>query len=173
LLFVAAAILLAIERVAYVWIWRYPASFAALCGRLWEGPREPVVVLEKLFNFFKVIQISVFLGWCYLHPNGLLWSAGRALPLAAGATLIVVGQVLNFSVFYRLGTVGVFYGNRFGYEIPWCTEFPFSLLDHPQYVGALLSIWGLFLALQFPRHDWYALPALETVYYALGAYLEQ
>lgn len=168
MLFIAAAFLLAIERVAYVWVWRYPSSFATLCKRFSPGSPEPVVVLERLFNAFKVLQIVVFLGWCYLHPNALLWPV-----FAAGVSLCVVGQVLNFSVFYRLGTVGVFYGNRFGYDVPWCTEFPFSVMEHPQYIGALLSIWGLFLALQFPRHDWYAIPMLESAYYVLGAYLER
>jgi methylene-fatty-acyl-phospholipid synthase len=171
--FAAVAVLLAVERVAYVWVWQYPASFAALCRRIAKQSPDPVTVLEILFNGFKLVQITLFLGWCYLHPNPALWPAGSAVPLAAGAALIVIGQVLNFSVFYRLGSVGVFYGNRFGYEVPWCTEFPFSLMDHPQYVGALLSIWGLFIALQFPRHDWYAIPLLESVYYAIGAYLER
>ena len=31
--------------------------------------------------------------------------------------LIGAGQALNAGVFYRLGSVGVFYGNRFGAEI--------------------------------------------------------
>jgi phosphatidyl-N-methylethanolamine N-methyltransferase len=168
LLFVAAAVLLAIERVAYVWVWRYPSSFAHLCRGIWPGSPEPVVALEKLFNGFKVLQIGVFLGWCYLHPNALMWPA-----FATGVSLVLVGQVLNLSVFYRLGNVGVFYGNRFGYDVPWCTEFPFSIMEHPQYIGALLSIWGAFLALQFPRHDWYVIPMLESAYYALGAYLER
>jgi hypothetical protein len=26
-------------------------------------------------------------------------------------------------VLYRLGKVGVFYGNKFGYAIPWCRAF--------------------------------------------------
>jgi phosphatidyl-N-methylethanolamine N-methyltransferase len=172
-LFLAAAILLAFERIAYVWVWRYPRSFTAFCAFFSEEPQAPVVILERMFNGFKVIQISVFLAWCYFHPNRPLWLYGNLVPLTAGATLVIIGQVLNLSVFYRLGSVGVFYGNRFGYEVPWCTEFPFSLMDHPQYVGALLSIWGLFLALQFPRPDWYAIPALESLYYALGAYLER
>jgi phosphatidyl-N-methylethanolamine N-methyltransferase len=67
----------------------------------------------------------------------------------------------------------VFYGDKFGYEVCWCRKFPFSLLKHPQYVGALLSIWGFFLAMRFPHEDWYILPALETVYYSLGAYFER
>jgi len=86
--------------------------------------------------------------------------------------LILIGQTLNFGVFYRLGLIGVFYGNRFGYEIPWCRKFPFSLVDHPQYCGAAISIWGFFLAMRYPFSDWYLLPALETVYFSLGAQLE-
>ena len=91
----------------------------------------------------------------------------------AGAILIVVGQILNFSVFHRLGKIGVFYGNKFGYEVPWHREFPFSLLKHPQYVGALFSIWGFFLVTRFPHDDWFMLPVLETVYYVLGIHFEQ
>jgi methylene-fatty-acyl-phospholipid synthase len=76
-------------------------------------------------------------------------------------------------VFYRLGAVGVFYGNRLGHTIPWCRTFPFSCLSHPQYVGTVLSIWGLFLAMRFPQPDWFVLPALETAYYVARAHLEQ
>ena len=65
-----------------------------------------------------------------------------ALPLAVGGSLLVVGQLLNLAVFYRLGVIGVFYGSQFGEEIPWCQEFPFSLCRHPQYIGTLCSIWG-------------------------------
>ena len=173
MVFVAAAILLAIERVAYVWVWRHPESFAAVCKRV-GAPADPVIALKQLFNCFKTLQILVFLVWCYLHPNPQLWSfTERLAAIVPGVVLFVAGQILNFSVFYRLGTVGVFYGNRFGREVPWCSEFPFSLMDHPQYVGSLMSIWGFFLAAQFPNSYWWAIPALETVYYAVGAYFEQ
>jgi hypothetical protein len=30
-----------------------------------------------------------------------------------------------------------------------------------------------FLIMRFPHADWYLLPAIETVYYVLGAYCEQ
>jgi Glycosyltransferase Family 4 len=33
-------------------------------------------------------------------------------------------------------------------------------------------IWGGFLAVRFPHPDWYVLPVVETLYYALGAHLE-
>jgi len=174
--FLVAAVLLSLERVCYVWAWRAPESFRAFCDRpgvLVLG--DPVSVLQKLFFCFKGIQLAVFFGWCYLHGAGFLSSltSGDLVALAVGTAAIVTGQFLNFSVFYRLGKIGVFYGNKYGYVVPWCREFPFSLLTHPQYVGTLLSIWGFFLAMRFPHDDWYLLPTLQTTYYVVGAYFEQ
>jgi methylene-fatty-acyl-phospholipid synthase len=173
--FLLAAILLSIERIAYIWAWRYPESFREFCERAPGGLLdEPITALRRLFYVFKAIQISVFLAWCYHFGNGsLVFARESALPVAAGAILLVVGQTLNLGVFYRLGTVGVFYGNRFGRDLPWCDEFPFSMLNHPQYTGALISIWGFFIATCFPRPDWFLLPLLETLYYCVGALLEQ
>jgi len=47
-------------------------------------------------------------------------------------SLLIVGQFLNYTVFHRLERGGVFYGARFGHAVPWCTDFPFSVLRHPQ-----------------------------------------
>ena len=143
------------------------ARFAGILG-------EPVDALRRIFYGFKALQLLVFVGWCYLYGDGsLLPASGSVLPPVAGLLLIAIGQVFNIGVFFRLGNQGVFYGNRFGFEIPWNEAFPFSLLKHPQYVGAVLSIWGFFIAMRFPRADWYLIPSLETVYYFLGACLEQ
>lgn len=173
--FLPAALLLSLERICYVVVWRAPAVFQAWCARplvrLWGGP---VDVLQWLFTGFKVLQVSVFFWWCHAHGGGVLWPppAGEGA-LALGAGLIVWGQFLNFSVFRRIGRVGVFYGNRLGHALIWSSRFPFSHFKHPQYVGAVCSIWGLFLALRFPHDDWYVLPALETVYYVVGSYFEE
>ena len=170
-----AAILLSLERIAYVWVSRRPESFHAVCQRRLGGILgQPTAAIRRLFYVFKVLQVSTFAGWCYYFGHGSLVSLrGSLVPVAIGAMLVIIGQVLNFGVFYRLGSLGVFYGNRFGHEIPWCREFPFSLFDHPQYVGVLASIWGFFIAMCFPSHDWYLLPGLETVYYSMGAWLER
>jgi methylene-fatty-acyl-phospholipid synthase len=134
---------------------------------------EPVAIVRKLFYGFKLLQLSVFGGWCYLYGDGSLAIADRGVgPLGVGSVLLVAGQVLNWTVFYRLGAAGVFYGDRLGLEVPRCRAFPFSVLAHPQYVGTVLSIWGLFVAMRFPHGDWSLLPALETVYYVVGARLE-
>jgi hypothetical protein len=174
-IFLCAAVLLSLERICYLWIWRQPDVF-----RIWYkhldvlGSRDPVDALRLLFYGFKGLQCAVFLAWCLIYGNGaLLPLSGSVLSFSLGAVLIVVGQILNASVFYRLGKVGAFYGERFGYEVPWCRKFPFSWFQHPQYTGALLSIWGFFLVMRFPHDDWYIVPALETVYYVLGAYFER
>jgi methylene-fatty-acyl-phospholipid synthase len=175
LAFFVAALLLSLERICYVWVWRAPESFRKLCHGLREGALgEPVDALRRIFYVFKGLQALVFVGWCYYYGNGSrLPVRGNRLFSMAGLSLIAIGQVFNFGVFYQLGSVGVFYGNRFGYDVAWNTAFPFSVLRHPQYVGAVLSIWGFFIAMRFPHADWYLLPCLETIYYLLGAHFEQ
>ena len=168
-----AALLLALERACYIAVWREPTRFQeVLVG--WIGPAaDPVRALANLFVLFKLIQATVFLGWCLYFGGGRLLPPDTSLVgLATGVALIVVGQVLNAAVFVRLGVTGVFYGNRFGHTVRWRYGFPFSCLRHPQYVGTVATIWGIFLALRFPNADWIALPLLETTYYVIGAFLE-
>ncbi len=168
-----AAAALSVERACYVWIARAPAAFRRVCAHplvAWLG--EPVAVVRALFCGFKVLQLSVFVWWCYLLGGSLAPATLDGLALAVGSALIVAGQVLNLSVFYRLGAAGVFYGDRLGYEVPRCQAFPFSVLSHPQYVGTVMTIWGFFVVMRFPHDDWILLPALETVYYVVGTWLE-
>lgn len=109
-IFLCAAILLSLERICYLWIWRAPDAFRAWYKRFEVlDSRDPVDVLRLLFFGFKGLQITVFFAWCFIYGDGaLLPLSGSALSLSLGAVLIVVGQMLNVSVFYRLGKVGVF-----------------------------------------------------------------
>jgi len=169
----AAAIVLSVERACYVWIARAPRRFRAWCARPTVARLgEPVMVVRRLFYGFKVVQLSVFAGWWWVFGrSGFAMSDRPALLI--GGLLVLVGQALNWSVFYRLGTVGVFYGDRLGHDVPRCRDFPFSLFTHPQYVGTVLSIWGFFVATRFPHEDWALLPVLETAYYVIGTYVEE
>ena len=162
-----SALVLAIERVAYAVIWHRPDLFVRACRQLTPG-HDPVDVLARLFAVFKVVQGVVFVGWCLVHGGTLAPFSSEASALAGGGALALLGQLLNLSVFSRSGRTGVFYGNR-RHDVPWVNGFPFSVVRHPQYVGTVLSIWGVFLVMRYPAPDWAALPLLETVYYGLGA----
>lgn len=168
----AAVLLLLLERITYAVAWNRPDGFARLARR--AGFPDPVSGLEAAFVAFKLLQGAVFTGWCAWFGALSGWPDGFGTVAAfAGAALICAGQVLNLAVFFRLGRVGVFYGNRFGHAVPWCEGFPFSLLSHPQYVGTVLTIWGIFLVARYPHDDWLVLPLVETLYYAIGAQLER
>jgi len=174
-LFAGAAVILSIERLTYAWIWHHPGTFQVWCANTAVGPKaEPPDIVRALFFVFKAVQASVFFLWFYVHSGGALAPASfEVFPLVTGSTFIVTGQLLVVSAMTRLGRSGVFYGNRFGHEVRWCDEFPYSVMSHPQYVGAVLTIWGLFIAMRFPAPDWYYLPALETAYYIAGGFAER
>lgn len=170
-----AAVLLSFERIAYFLISRYPDAWRELCRRPGlVALGGPVDTLHKLFYGFKVLQMAVFLGWCSVFGDALIpWPNAAAAVWVAGGILLGIGAALNVSVFYRLGGTGVFYGKELGHDVPWIHGFPFSLLKHPQYAGTLALIWGFFLLMRFPHGDWFVVPAIETVYYAVGAYYER
>lgn len=171
----ACAALLLVERLAYWFVWTRPAHFQAwLCRHpQWLGS-DPVLGLRSLFYGFKITQIAVLMGWCIWFGGALLpWPSAPVEIIGIGVLLILSGQILNLSVMFKLGSEGVFYGNRFGRRIEWQTGFPFSLLPHPQYLGALMSVWGFMLLMRFPNPDWIVLPLISTLYYALGARLER
>jgi phosphatidyl-N-methylethanolamine N-methyltransferase len=169
-----AAALLSLERACYVAITRAPEAFRIVCAWPTLARRgTPIAIVVMLFCMFKALQLGVFAAWCWVHGDGdLVPTHGSPRIFGLAVTLVLVGQIFNVAVFYRLGRIGVFFGDRLGYVVRRCQEFPFSVLSHPQYVGTLLTIWGLFLAARFPHDDWYALPVLETAYYAAGAWLE-
>ena len=169
-----AAVLLVPERACYILIARAPGAFLRLSAR-WRWTRwgGPTAVVERLFWAFKALQLSVFIAWCAIHAGEFPIPALRD-PFVVGlvAVLVIAGQILVIATFYRLGRTGVFFGDQLGYAVRRCEDFPFSMLAHPQYVGTLLTIWSGFLLMRFPHGDWYTLPALETIYYLAGMWLE-
>ena len=168
----AAAALLSLERLFYILISHRPDAIRARAFQL--VAKDPIALVRALFITFKVIQLGVFIAWCFAFGD-VRWWAPTAAPaqLAIAALMLVVGQALNLSVFVRLGPKGVFYACELGHEVPYVDGFPFSWFEHPQYVGTVLSIWAVFLAMRFPNPDWLALPMLETTFYVIGARLER
>lgn len=171
-----AALVLALEKATYWWVWHYPQRFEAWYPRqpLLGSLADPVAAFERLFRLFKTLQLLVYGGWIIWFSIRTEWLPNAdPVWIALGLVLIAVGQGLNMAVFARLGRAGTFYGVRFGQPVPWVEGFPFSVVPHPQYTGTALSIWGLFLLTRFPQPDWLALPLVATAYYAFNAWFER
>ena len=117
---------------------------------IWLFPRKYIQLTDlfnlNTFNFTKslcilqkILQISLL---AHLSYNNLIPFLSSINTL--NILLILIGQTLNFLVYYRLGSKGVYYGNRLGYPIKWVTLFPFNVLRHPQYIGCVLTLIGLY-----------------------------
>jgi hypothetical protein len=99
-------------------------------------PGGPVAVVHTLLYPFKAVRFGLFATWCLVHGDGSpLPAEPDPVVLGLAAAAVGAGQILNWSVFYRLRAVGVFYGDRLGHDVPWCRGFPFSPWSHPQYSG--------------------------------------
>ena len=79
-------------------------------------------------------------------------------------------QTLNVSMYNAIGKKGVYYGEKLGSKVPWCTSFPFSVVSHPQYVGSVLSIWGVFALVyaQGPATLWTVATYWTGLYFVTG-----
>jgi hypothetical protein len=67
------------------------------------------------------------------------------LALALRAVQLLFFFFVFVSAWSKLGKEGVFYGVRFGRVIPWVHSEVFDRVQHPQYVGAVLSYLGVWL----------------------------
>ncbi len=94
----------------YFYLWNWPQSFVS------QFPEKPSHSMSLISNGLKVLQLLA-LGSTWHSSNVRWWNL----------ILIFAGQFLNFRVYQLLGEVGVYYGVRFGYSVPWVTEFPYVL----------------------------------------------
>mmetsp|Transcript_22352 Transcript_22352/g.39555 ORF Transcript_22352/g.39555 Transcript_22352/m.39555 type:complete len:173 (-) Transcript_22352:401-919(-) len=162
------AVLLSLERLAYGVVWKKPQTVAKAAQMVGMKQKEP----ELIFNFvraFKLVQMYVFSTWYYTHYGTTLPSLSW-LQFLIGVPVLIFGQILNAMVWYRIGIDGVCYGSCFGRNIPWCTKFPYSHFSHPQYLGAILTVWGMFVFSWNDCPDWFYLPIIETLLYASSMY---
>ncbi|GAB2293669.1 hypothetical protein Dimus_027882 [Dionaea muscipula] len=136
----------------YYWLWTYPQTWVNLCGKV----RDPSTAMARVSYLLKVLQFASFFSVSSLSwpPPLYFW------PLA------LFGQFLNFRVYQLLGESGVYYGARFGKNIPWVTEFPYGYVKDPQYVGSTLTVLACLSWIPFP----YVL--LSCLFYVLMIFLE-
>jgi len=130
--------ILSIPHIYYFFIWNYPAFFMKLF-------KDKVVKrIADSAMLIKVIQYTALIYW-YLN-NGVPVNPlemSRLPFTAVGALLVAAGQILNFTVYKKLGIDGVYYGCKLGKKIKWVYDFPFNFISNPQYTGCILTILGM------------------------------
>jgi len=153
----------------FYFIWNHPSMWMSLTSMIplslldssGDQGKRAVGVFSKMASFAKVTQMHALLKWWISSSpsniNGfqdMFVFLKEHLPverLIVASILLSAGQILNASIYYRIGQDGVYYGFKLGRTVPWCTKFPFNLgLRHPQYVGVVLNIWGLAILLLTP-----------------------
>ena len=128
-------LLLSLPFLFYTLLWFAPTLWVSLCGK----GNHPSELMGNVAHVLKVVQFYVMYSLCknhYLSPSQWIDELGQTTVICS-VFLFVLGQYLNVSVYTALGTNGVYYGVRFGIDVPWCYDFPFNVswLKHPQYIG--------------------------------------
>ena len=70
----------------------------------------------------------------------------------------------------------MYYGTRLGVHVPWYTGFPFNVVSHPQYVGSVLTIWGVFALTLTQAHlsaGYAVICVVWSLYYVITGYIEE
>eukprot|EP00944_MAST-04C_sp_MAST-4C-sp1_P004230 g4230.t1 len=145
-------LLLTLPYLYYTYLWHFPGSWCKISESLGMHPCQS---MSYVAHGMKLVQFFVLAKYCgaafphYFKPvNAVLPEAYEVqtydfelnVMAVVDVLLFAVGQALNSGVYSSLGTVGTFYGVRFGYSVPWVTGFPYNLgISDPQYWGAILT----------------------------------
>ena len=85
-IFWISAVVLSLERIAYVAIWRKPAGFRRLCEAWWPGT-PPVDVIARLFVAFKATHAGRK-SRCPTRTVSPAWTAGSGRNRSDTTTII-------------------------------------------------------------------------------------
>jgi hypothetical protein len=169
--------------IFYFWLWHWPSPFGKLSESLGFHPsflmsylaHAMKLALFSLLLFypgagsvpsFIGVPLNAILGTVQLkvatHELQLNWLT--LLDLVIGGA----GQALNSGVYKSLGTVGTYYGNRFGDPPAWATGFPYNLgISDPQYWGSILTVISTFNLLQTRQNPFFQLTLLLSYFFMM------
>lgn len=162
-----SCLLLAIQPITYYYLGHYSPLLPYLKKK--TGILEPYWV-RYCCTLFKFLQGYVSYTEI-MKLGGLETISLTAVTVPLSVVLVGFGQYLNYAVFQKLGVYGVFYGNVYGYKTPWVTGFPYNVVGHPQYVGVMLTVLGIFV-LWSSQPLWYVMPVITATYYLIEILIE-
>lgn len=182
---VCCVLIILCPYIFYFWLWHWPTPFGRFSESLGFHPSNLMsyfahamkLALFSLLLFFPGAgSVPSFLG---APLNAVLGAAGAQLQVATHEldlnwlTLLDVvlggmGQALNSGVYASLGTVGTYYGNRFGDPPAWATGFPYNLgISDPQYWGSILTVIATLNLLQTKQNPFFQLMLLLSYFFMM------
>lgn len=112
-----------------------------LVSKVTGGPRRGVTVLAAGILFFNYVRTSIFHKVMDYHTT--CEPMQNPYFNAVGFLFVITGTILVISSSYQLGFFGSFMGDYFGLLLEEkVTNFPFSVVDDPMYVGSGLVYLG-------------------------------
>ena len=134
-----------LEKIIYTFIWLYPNKFMNLFNI--KYPYTGVNYMFYISIITKIIQLIVVIYYLYIHSTDFVkLNIINIKFLILGFVTLFIGQYLNYNVYKQLKKKGVYYGTKFGLNIPWCYEFPYNInwLKHPQNIGIILTYISIY-----------------------------
>lgn len=171
--FFLLALFMALPHILYYFIWTQPKKWMELCNKHAKG-QHPSDVMMKVAWGLKAVQFTSYF-FFYIGLGETKLGEITALRFVAFLICFGVGQALNAGIYNAIGNHGVYYGTRLGVEVPWYNGFPFTVCPHPQYIGSVLSYYGLAFLLHNAEHHMalWGVAVLMTGYYAVTGYIEE
>ena len=127
--------------------------------------------LQKCLIVNRVISIILGAMWIKLAYGS--WFHGIMTYNIIAVVLLLVGQALNYYMYYKLGKENIYYGKEYkvhGISNEYFTGFPFNM-SHPQYIGCILSIIGIFFLTGFNNNNSIRKGALYLTLLIIGFYI--
>ena len=89
-----------------------------------------------------------------------------------GYLMLLLGNILVLSATYKLGIIGTFNGDAYGFLLPSIiTSFPFNIFNAPMYLGSTLNFLGY--AMIKKSITGFFLTILVAVAYVCGTFFEE
>jgi hypothetical protein len=134
----------AVERCACVhrWVIIHPASTKRTAALLRVDAVEWFAGVSLALNFAQLGAVLAFVitsGRFGFSPAGIAAALARAPLRALAAPMFGLGLVFKVTIFSAIGRDGVYYGSKFGKEIPWVHGFPFSVTGALPFRGAVCA----------------------------------
>lgn len=128
-----------LSHLLYFFVWSFTDRFLCICYYLRINPSFLISFLSIIQKF---LQMGVILNYSVEHNTLIPYIENFNI---MNLLLLIIGQTLNTAVYYKLGLIGVYYGDRLGYQLPYITTFPYNIgIVNPQYVGCVLTLCSLY-----------------------------